>query len=65
MKKKAKEPELLTLTEAHKYLGISFTTLTKLLKKGVLTYETDLTDLRLKLVKRDDLEKLRKRPKKA
>lgn len=40
------------LTEAHRYSGISFSTLTKLIKKGVISYEADVLDGRVKLVKK-------------
>lgn len=57
------EPEKMMLTEARRYLGISFTTMTKLIKKGVLAYESDPLDTRVKLVRKSDLDNLLKQSK--
>lgn len=53
-------PEEMKLTQARLYLGISFTKLTTLIKSGILTFEQDLLDCRVKLVKRSDLDKLKR-----
>ena len=55
--------EKMKLTEARRYLGISFTTMTKLIKKGVLAYESDPLDTRVKLVRKSDLDNLLKQSK--
>jgi hypothetical protein len=57
-------PKKLTLTQAHKYLCISFTKLTALIKGGQLSFEQDPLDNRVKLVKRSDLDRLRRRGRK-
>ena len=51
-------PEKMPLSEARKYLGISEAKMTSLISNGVLKYEQDLLDHRVKLVKRDALEEL-------
>lgn len=55
-------PDKMTLTQAHRYLGISFTKMTKLINEGVIAYEKSRLDHRVKLVKRDDLDSLREQP---
>lgn len=64
MNKKPEFPEKMKLTLACKYLGISFTKLTSLIKSGELQYETSTLDCRLKLVKRSDLDELLNKPRK-
>lgn len=54
-------PEKLKLTEARRFLGISFAKMTALVSSGVLPFEEDPLDRRVKLVKRTDLEALRQR----
>ncbi len=51
-------PEKLTLSDARKFLDISFTKMTMLINQGIIPYETNPLDSRVKLVKRSDLEKL-------
>jgi hypothetical protein len=53
-------PEKLNLTAAHKYLGISFTKMTGLVNNGIIKIEKDPLDNRVKLVKRADLDKLKR-----
>jgi hypothetical protein len=59
-KKQTKWPEKMKLSQARRYLGISFTKMTTLVKSGRLTYETSALDCRVKLVKRADLEALKR-----
>jgi excisionase family DNA binding protein len=62
MAKKPEEfPERMTLTEACKYLRISFTKLTTLVHSGAISYETSPLDHRVKLVRRADLDELLRR----
>lgn len=61
MGKEPEWPEEMTLTQARLYLGISFTKMTTLIKRGLLTFEEDPLDCRVKLVRREDLDKLRRR----
>lgn len=53
-------PEKLKLSQAHKFLGISFAKMTSLVTSGILPFEEDPLDRRVKLVKRSDLEALRR-----
>lgn len=43
---------------ARKFLGISFSKMSYLIHKGMIEYEEDPLDHRVKLVKREDLEAL-------
>jgi hypothetical protein len=54
-------PEKLNLTQARKFLGISFAKMTALISSGILPFEEDPLDGRVKLVRRVDLEALRQR----
>lgn len=54
-------PEKFSLTKAHKYLGISFTKMTALVTSGKLKVEQDPLDHRVKLVKRADLDRLKRK----
>jgi hypothetical protein len=55
----AKEwPEKLTVAQAHRFLGVSPTKLTQLLKQRLLVVHKNPMDLRQKLIKRSDLEAL-------
>ena len=51
--------EYLSINEAKEYLGISRTALWRLLKKGILATFSDPLDRRKRLIRRDDLDKLR------
>jgi hypothetical protein len=51
-------PEKMKLSQAHKFLGISFSTLSNLVGSGKISVEQDPLDRRVRLVKRSDLEKL-------
>jgi predicted site-specific integrase-resolvase len=56
---KAEEwPEKMKLSQARKFLGISFSTLSNLVSSGKILVEEDPLDRRVRLVKRSDLEKL-------
>lgn len=60
MAKKTKFPAKMKLTEARRYLNISFTKMTTLVRSGVISYEINPLDCREKLVKRADLEALKR-----
>lgn len=60
MVKEPEWPEEMKLTQARQYLGISFTKMTTLIKRGLLAFEEDPLDCRVKVVKRADLDKLRR-----
>jgi hypothetical protein len=60
MGKEPQWPEEMKLTQARQYLGVSFTKMTTLIKRGLLTFEEDPLDCRVKVVKRADLDKLRR-----
>jgi hypothetical protein len=49
-------PEKMKLSQAHKFLGISFATMSNLVSRGVVAVENDPLDRRVRLVKRADLE---------
>ena len=51
--------EYLNLTEARGYLGISKPTMWQLVKSGAITTFSDPTNKRVKLVRKDDLDRLR------
>jgi hypothetical protein len=61
MIEKIEWPDKMKLSEACKYLGISFTKMTMLVQSGKLSYETSILDYRVKLVKRSELDELRRR----
>jgi excisionase family DNA binding protein len=48
----------ITATEAQEILGVSSRTLARLLKEGLLPFERDKLDRRIKLVLRADAERL-------
>jgi hypothetical protein len=52
-------PEKLKLSEARQYLNISFSKMTSLITSGMLAWEPDPFDNRVKLVKRADLDHLK------
>ena len=51
--------EYLTMTEAREYLGISKPKLWRLVRDGALPVYSDALDKRRRLVRKDDIEKLR------
>jgi hypothetical protein len=51
-------PEKLKLSEARRYLNISFSKMTGLVSNGTIPWEADPFDSRVKLVKRADLDSL-------
>lgn len=51
-------PEKMKVSLARKFLGVSPTKMTALLVTGVVPFERDHLDNRVKLVKRSDLENL-------
>jgi predicted site-specific integrase-resolvase len=51
-------PKKMKLSQARKFLGISFSTLSILVGSGKIKVEEDPLDRRVRLVKRRDLEKL-------
>lgn len=53
-------PERLKLSQAHKFLEISFAKMTALVNSGAVPWEPDPLDHRVKLVKRADLEVLKR-----
>jgi hypothetical protein len=53
-----KWPEKMKLSQAHKFLGISFATMSNLVSRGVVAVENDPLDRRVRLVKRADLEEI-------
>jgi predicted site-specific integrase-resolvase len=53
-----KWPVKMKLSQAHKFLGISFSTMSNLIGSGKIKYEADPLDNRVKLVKMVDLEEL-------
>lgn len=53
-----KWPEKMNLSQARKFLGISFSNLSILVGSGKIAVEQDPLDRRVKLVKRSNLEKL-------
>jgi hypothetical protein len=54
-------PEKLKLSDARKYLNISFSKMTHLISSGLIAWESDPLDSRVKLVKRVDLDQLKSR----
>lgn len=53
-------PEKLKLSQARKFLGISFAKMTSLINSGTIEFEQDPLDHRVKLVKLADLEALKR-----
>ncbi|MFL6284622.1 MAG: hypothetical protein ACJ74Q_15860 [Pyrinomonadaceae bacterium] len=53
-------PEKMKLSKARLFLGISMSKMTLLISKGIIKYEQDPLDQRVKLVKRSDLEELQR-----
>lgn len=53
-------PEKMKLSQARKYLGVSVPKMTMLVRSGVLKFEKSPLDRRLRLVKRSDLEELKR-----
>lgn len=53
-------PEKMKLSLAHKFLKVSHAKLTSLIKAGVIPYERDPLDHRVKLIRKADLEKLKR-----
>ena len=52
--------ENITVEEARKELGVSKVTMARLIKEGVFKVEPNPLDRRGKLIKRQDIEKLKK-----
>jgi hypothetical protein len=48
------------MSEAHIFLGVSHTKITSLVKTGVIPHERNPLDHRVKLVRKSDLERLRR-----
>ncbi len=57
--------EFLPLLRAAAYLGVSRVKLAQLAREGVLDYVTSPLDKRVKLFRRDDLDRLRQAPRPA
>jgi excisionase family DNA binding protein len=53
-------PEKMKLSQARKYLGVSVPKMSMLVRSGVLKFEKSPLDGRLRLVKRSDLEELKR-----
>lgn len=53
-------PEKLKLSEARIFLGVSSGKMTNLINNGVIEYEQSPLDHRIKLVRRADLEQLKR-----
>jgi hypothetical protein len=53
-------PEKMKLSLAHKFLGVSHAKLTSLVKTGIIPHERDPLDNRIKLIRKSDLEKLKR-----
>jgi excisionase family DNA binding protein len=51
--------EYMTVEEAREYLGVSRGKMAKLVKDGILKTTPDTLDLGLKLVKKEDVDKLK------
>lgn len=56
-----KWPEVMNLGEACEYLGVSRAKITKLVQGGVLKFGHSELDHRVKLVKRADLDEIRRK----
>jgi excisionase family DNA binding protein len=50
--------DLITVTEARAILGVSTRKMAQLIKSGLLKYERDVLDGRIKLLRRADVEAL-------
>lgn len=57
--------ETMTAREAQEYLGISNRKMAQMLDKGILAFERDPLDQRVKLIPRAEVEALRARSKKV
>jgi hypothetical protein len=55
---KKSQPNKMSMTQARKYLGVSFTKMTTLVRSGQISYEVNPLDHRVKLIKRSDLDTL-------
>jgi hypothetical protein len=53
-------PAKMRMSLAHKFLGVSHAKLTSLVQTGVIPHEKDPLDHRVKLVRKSDLERLRR-----
>lgn len=56
------ESEYITVAEARDLLGVSKRKIAQLIDEGVLPAEPNVLDKRSKVVKRSDVEELKKRP---
>ena len=56
-----KWPEKMKLSDARKFLGVSVSKMTTLVGSGRIAVEDDPLDRRVRLVRRSDLEKLRRK----
>lgn len=54
-------PEVMMLGQACEYLGVSHTKITKLVHRGVLKFSYSELDHRVKLVKKSDLDEIRRK----
>ena len=54
----AKWPEKMRVSLAREFLGVSPAKMTNLLSSGILSYERDYLDNRVKLINKSDLEAL-------
>jgi hypothetical protein len=52
-------PEKMNLSQARRFLGIGLSKMTMLVSTGILKYEQNPLDYRMKFVRRSDLEKLK------
>ena len=52
-------PDMMKMSEAHRFLGVSHAKITSLVQTGVVPYERDPLDHRVKLIRKSDLEKLK------
>jgi hypothetical protein len=52
-------PEKMNLSQARRFLGIGLSKMTMLVSNGILKYEQNPLDYRMKFVRRSDLEKLK------
>lgn len=51
-------PEVMKLSQAHKYLGVSHHKITTLVHRGLLPFSRSELDQRVKLVRKSDLDAL-------
>ena len=61
----AEADDLMTVGEARDYLGVGKQKMAKLISDGVLATQPDLLDKRIRLIKRADVERLRRQSKKV